>query len=126
MTALAAGRAPTAGTDRTVGIATVWPVASAVWRRPGLWPAAAAAAGRLAVPGWWHRRPYLPLPSPELWRFRMVTAYGRPDAVPAPADICSFLEWSRSVGRLHSPRVGRRDGGGGWRSPAGRQPDRPA
>ncbi|HUS62051.1 MAG TPA: hypothetical protein VMY34_07620, partial [Acidimicrobiales bacterium] len=48
----------------------------AVARRPALWSTALRQAVRLARPGWWHRRPFLPLPDPDYLRFRMVTAYG--------------------------------------------------
>jgi len=72
-------------------------VAAAVLRRPGLWPAALAALARLAPPGWWRRRPHLPVPDDRLWAFRMVTAYGRPDAEPVAADVVSYLEWCRDA-----------------------------
>jgi len=70
-------------------------VAVPVVRRPGLWPTAVTTLLRLAAPGWWRRSPHLPLPDPRLWAFRMVTAYGRTDAVPAAADVVSYLEWCR-------------------------------
>ncbi len=69
--------------------------------RPGLWWAALGALRRTAAPGWWRRRPYLPLPDDRLWDFRMVTAYGTPDAVPRPADVLSYLNWCRSTGARH-------------------------
>jgi hypothetical protein len=100
-------------TDRpmTPSAATMLAVASAVFRRPGLWGPALAAIVRLAAPGWWRRSPYLPLPDGRLWAFRMVTAYGRPDADLHPADVVSYLQWSRSFRRpvpVHdSPGVGR-------------------
>jgi hypothetical protein len=77
-------------------------VAVAVLRRPRLWPAALAALARLAAPGWWHRAPFLPVPDARLWSFRMVTAYGSPDAVPVPADVVSYLEWCRGSGPVGS------------------------
>ena len=43
-------------------------------------------------------RPWLPLPAAELWRFRMVTAYGDPDARPPPSDAVDYLEWCRDGG----------------------------
>jgi hypothetical protein len=36
----------------------------------------------------------------------MVTAYGRPDAVPDRADVVSFLEWCRATSVSRSPRPG--------------------
>jgi hypothetical protein len=72
-------------------------VVVALVRRPDLWPAAVRVALRLAPTGWWRRSPYLPLPSPDYLRFRMVTAYGgdgtRP---PEPADLVAYLEWCRA------------------------------
>ena len=92
-------------------------VAVAVLRRPGLWLTALGAVGRLAAPGWWRRRPYLPVPDGRLWAFRMVTAYGRPDAGPDTADVVSYLEWCRSTGMVsRSPKSP-----GGHRRPADEQ-----
>jgi hypothetical protein len=73
-------------------------VARAVLSRPWLAPAALAEALRLARPGWWHRRPFLPLPDAPLWRFRMETAYGGDgDAVPPPEDIRAFVHWCAAM-----------------------------
>jgi hypothetical protein len=60
---------------------------------------------RLAPRWWWRTSPHLPLPDRRLWEFRMVTAYGRPDAVPERADVISFLEWCRSTAAPGSPHV---------------------
>ena len=49
-----------------------WPCA----RHPSLWATAVRQALRLAAPGWWRRRPFLPLPAPDYLRFRLQTAYG--------------------------------------------------
>ena len=70
--------------------------AAAVAVRPRLWPAALRQIRRLAVPGWWRRPPFLPLPAPAYLRFRMQTAYGDPDARPAVEDVLSYLRWCRS------------------------------
>ena len=85
--------------------AAVRPVLAALATRPWLWATAVTAVLRLAAPGWWRRRPHLPLPDPALWSFRMVTAYGRPDAVPPAADIVGYLEWCRSTARPHHGRM---------------------
>ena len=74
-------------------------VVLAVVFRPSLWLTALGTAHRLAAPGWWKRRPFLPLPDERLWAFRMVTAYGHADAIPDGADVVSYLEWCRSAGR---------------------------
>jgi len=70
-------------------------VASAVARRPRLWPTALRQARRLAAPGWWRRRPFLPVPSGEYLRFRMVTQYGDPLHRPEPDDVVDYLQWCR-------------------------------
>src|ERR1035437_833293 len=74
-------------------------VVLAVVFRPSLWLTALGTAHRLAAPGWWKRRPFLPLPDERLWAFRMVTAYGNADAIPDGADVVSYLEWCRLAGR---------------------------
>jgi len=87
-------------------------VPGAVWRavarHPALWWTALGTLFRLAAPGWWRRRPYLPWPDQRLWAFRMVTAYGRPDAVPTGGDVVSYLEWCRGErrGRVGPPPAG--------------------
>ena len=73
---------------------------AAVLRRPGLWPTALAEAGRLAAPGWWRRRPFLPLPDREYLRFRMQTMYGDGGHPPEAPDLVTWLEWCRSFRRV--------------------------
>jgi hypothetical protein len=70
-------------------------VFKAVAPHPGLWPAALGAVHRLARPGWWRHRPFLPVPGDAYWHFRLVTAYGGdgdPAAVTA-ADVVAYLRW---------------------------------
>jgi hypothetical protein len=74
-------------------------MARAVATRPDLWWTALGVLRRLAAPGWWSSRPYLPRPDGRLWAFRMVTAYGRPDQVPNRSDVIAYLEWCRSTAR---------------------------
>jgi hypothetical protein len=90
-------------------------LAAALVLRPDLWWTALGALRRLAAPDWWRSRPYLPLPDAGWWGFRMVTAYGRPDGVPVPADVVSYLEWCRATGPA-GPR-GARTGVRGHRDP---------
>jgi len=71
----------------------------AVLRRPALWGAALRAARRTSTPGWWRRRPFLPVPSGEYLRFRLVTQYGDPDHAPVPADVLAYLAWCRDWDR---------------------------
>jgi len=70
---------------------------TAVLLRPDLWWTALGELRRMAPRLWWRSSPHLPLPDRRLWEFRMVTAYGRPDAAPSRADVVSFLEWCRAA-----------------------------
>ena len=85
----------------------------AVLLRPDLWWTALGELKRLAPRLWWRTAPHLPLPDRRLWEFRMVTAYGRSDAVPTRADVVSFLEWCRaaSASSSGSPSTPSRPGG---------------
>lgn len=65
--------------------------------RPRLWPAALRQARALAVPGWWRRPPFLPLPDGDWLAFRLTTAYGAPDARLVADDLVTWLEWSATV-----------------------------
>lgn len=69
--------------------------ALAVARHPELWSVAIAQVFRLAAPGWWQRRPFLPLPDPDYLRFRLQTAYGD-DRNPEPADVVAYLRWCKA------------------------------
>lgn len=82
--------------------ATTWvrPAAWAVARRPHLWGTALRQVLRLARPGWWRRRPHLPLPDPAYLSFRLQTAYGAAERPPDPADVITYLEWCRAWPRV--------------------------
>ena len=69
-------------------------VAMAVLRSPALWPTAARQLRRSARRGWWRRPPFLPLPSADYVRFRLLTQYGEATA-PSPDDVVRFLRWCR-------------------------------
>lgn len=71
---------------------------AAVLRRPGLWPTAVIQVRRLAPPGWWRRRPFLPVPDPDYLRFRLETQYGS-DQAPEPGDVVTYLRWCRDLPR---------------------------
>jgi hypothetical protein len=49
--------------------------------------------------GWWRQRPFLPVPDEAYWKFRMVTAYGAPDATPSVEDLIAAARWSRTQRR---------------------------
>lgn len=76
-----------------------WWVATAlvVLRHPQLWVTAVSQGLRLASPGWWRRRPFMPLPDPNYMRFRMETQYG--DQEPSPQDVVTYLRWVRQANR---------------------------
>ena len=76
------------------------PAIWAVLRRPSLWGIAVVQVVRLAVPGWWRRPPFLPLPDADYLRFRMSTAYGDPTAAPTPGDVVTYLHWCRAWPRV--------------------------
>lgn len=67
----------------------------AVLRRPSLWGVALVQALRLASPGWWRRRPFLPVPDPAYLQFRLETQYGS-DHDPEPGDVIIYLRWCRT------------------------------
>jgi hypothetical protein len=67
----------------------------AVLLRPSLWSTAVRQLFRLAAPGWWRHRPFLPLPDPDYLRFRLQTAYGDEQRAPEPADVITYLHWCR-------------------------------
>ncbi len=73
--------------------------ALAIVRHPSLWTTALRQARRTAPSGWWRRRPFLPLPSGDYLRFRMLTQYGDADHAPDPGDVVAYLRWCRDWDR---------------------------
>jgi len=69
--------------------------ALALARRPSLWSTAVRQWWRTTPRGWWRQRPFLPVPSREYLRFRMVTQYGRFDADVLPEDVLNYLAWCK-------------------------------
>lgn len=62
----------------------------------------------LARPGWWRRRPFLPLPDRDYLRFRLQTAYGGDGSgAPEPGDVIAYLHWCRGYPRATGGLVGR-------------------
>lgn len=74
-------------------------VAVAVLRHPSLWPTAVRVARRTATRGWWRRAPFLPVPTGDYLRFRMVTQYGDADRQPDATDALAYLAWCRDWDR---------------------------
>jgi hypothetical protein len=56
--------------------------------------AVARAGWRLRRAGWWRRPPFLPLPDPRYWEFRMTTAYGTASADPSPKSLVEAARWA--------------------------------
>jgi len=70
-------------------------VAAVVVRRPSLWGTAVRQWRRTTPHGWWRRRPFLPVPSREYLRFRLVTQYGRADHRIESDDVLNYLAWCK-------------------------------
>jgi hypothetical protein len=68
----------------------------AVAAHPSLWGIAIVEVFRLARPGWWRRKPFLPVPDRDYLGFRLETQYGDPGHPVAPADIVAYLRWCRT------------------------------
>lgn len=49
---------------------------------------------------WWGIAPFLPIPDPTYFRWRMETAYGDEEAIPPVEDIVRFARWRRETMRL--------------------------
>jgi hypothetical protein len=64
--------------------------------RPGLWPVALRQVRRLAPPGWWRHRPFLPVPPRDYLAFRALTMYGDADRLPDAHDVLTYLAWCRT------------------------------
>lgn len=80
------------------GLRWWWRVFTTLVRRPMLWTTALGQLLRLAVPRWWRRPPFLPLPDPGYLRFRLETQYGS-DCEPEVGDVVDYLEWVRATAR---------------------------
>ena len=79
-------------------------VARALVGRPSLWPVALRQVRRLAAPGWWRHRPFLPVPPAGYLAFRALTMYGDAAQLPATADVLTYLAWCRTF-PTSSPRI---------------------
>ena len=75
------------------------PATVAMLSRPTLWATALGQARRLAAPGWWRRRPFLPLPDASYLRFRLQTMYGGDAPLVRAEDLVDYLRWCRQQRR---------------------------
>jgi len=69
----------------------------AVVVRPHLWFSAVATVVGMVPRKWWARPPFIPVPSRDVLRWRVTTAYGHPDMVLVPDDVLSYLRWRRQM-----------------------------
>ena len=88
-----------AGDPRPTPARAWWGVTRALAAHPSLWWPTVRQVRRLAAPGWWRRRPFLPLPSRDYLRFRMETQTGDLEHAPDPADVLNYLSWCKAWDR---------------------------
>jgi hypothetical protein len=74
---------------------TVLACATALLRRPHLWPIAMREYVAMVPRRWWARRPFLPVPPRDYVRFRLQTQYGSGQHHIAPEDVLNYLSWCR-------------------------------
>ena len=76
-------------------LSSVVRVAIAVLCRPTLWWVGLRQWRRTTPPGWWRRAPFVPVPSGDYLRFRLVTQYGSESHRIAPEDVLNYLTWCK-------------------------------
>ena len=75
------------------GIRSGAAIVIAVLCRPSLWITALTQLFRLTPRRWWARAPFLPVPTREYIRFRVLTQYGERGHTLEVADVLSYLLW---------------------------------
>lgn len=75
------------------GIRSGAAIVIAVLCRPSLWLTALTQLFRLTPRRWWARAPFLPVPTREYIRFRVLTQYGERGHTLEVADVLSYLRW---------------------------------
>ena len=70
-------------------------VAAAIAKRPGLWGTAVRQARATAAPGWFRHAPFLPVPSADYLKFRLITQYGDAGHRPVADDVVKYLSWCK-------------------------------
>lgn len=63
-------------------------------RHPGDIPMVTRAAWRLRREGWWRRAPFLPVPGPDYWQFRLATATGSATGTTSVREVINYAKWS--------------------------------
>jgi hypothetical protein len=71
-------------------------------RHPGDAAVVARAGWRLRGDGWLRRWPFLPLPDPRYWHFRVVTVNGISSEALSPTSMVDAARWAlaQPTGRL--------------------------
>ena len=85
------------GSDLSGRMGTVF--VRVVVRHPSLACEAIRLAAATAAPDWFRNAPFVPRPEPRYRDWRLLTAYGRPDAVPTEREVEEFLRWRRNLRR---------------------------
>lgn len=67
--------------------------------RPGLLPVLVRSVWRFRVRAWYRRFPFLPVPPREYLDWRVHTAYGDGDRVPAAEEVERYLRWADRMAR---------------------------
>jgi hypothetical protein len=63
-------------------------------RSPSTAAALLGVAWRFRQRGWFKRFPFVPIPDRDYVKWRMLTAYGDPDAIPPAADVVRYARWA--------------------------------
>ena len=94
MSAGLGGGSPEARLQRMTWTRLTLQLAARAVVNPGLAVDLIRVAWRFRANGWYHRFPFLPLPSRKYVRWRMHTAYGDSDVVPPAADVIRYARWA--------------------------------
>ena len=70
-------------------------LATALLKRPDLWPTALTVGWRHVPDRWWAESPRLPMPDADWLDFRLETAFAHRDGRPDAHQFIEYLEWSR-------------------------------
>lgn len=65
-----------------------------ILRDPALGVALVRVAWRFRRRRWFRRPPFLPIPDRNYLRWRMLTAYGDPNAIPPASDVARYAKWA--------------------------------
>jgi hypothetical protein len=63
---------------------------------PGDAPVVLSASWYLRRKSWWRHAPFLPLPGPKYWQFRMVTVNGSDQTALSAKEIVAAAKWAKA------------------------------